>query len=209
MKIALTAKKRKNRKESTLYNIKAAGRPKIKNLDYIRHLKRPKLPSGAPLHVTLKRSASYSNLRTSEFKKIVKNAIKNTRKKGLRIVYFTIQYDHIHLYIEAGSVQILKIGMKAFTSTIIYYLKACQKLKKGISFFKDRYHLEIKKTPTEVKNLIRYILGNTIKHSGTTHLNCAYTFSFSNKCKDFILDKPLFYLSKMFAKQFTSLETVS
>jgi len=203
MKLSSAAKKRKNKKESTLYNIKAAGRPAHKNLGYIPHIKRPNIPSGAPLHVTLKRSIHYTNLRTAEFKKVLKEAVKNARKKGLRIVYATIQYDHIHLYIEAGHANILKIGMKALSSTILYYLKSQQKLKKGFSFFKDRYHLEIKQTPREVKNLIRYILGNTIKHTGVPQLNCAYTFTFKDKISDISLDPPRFYLSRIFSDHFS------
>jgi hypothetical protein len=86
-------------------------------------------------------------------------------KKGLRIVYFTLQFDHIHLYIEAQDVELLKAGMKAFTASVDYILQAKNKLKTGIKFFKDRYHMVIKKTPEEVKRMISYILFNTIKQT--------------------------------------------
>jgi REP element-mobilizing transposase RayT len=197
MKISAAAKQRKNKKESSLINIRAAGRPKKRNLGYIPHQKRPAIAKGAPVHITLKRSRGYHNLRNTEFVKIIKEAVKNARHKGLRIIYFTLQHDHIHLFIEALAVEDLKIGMKAFTSTVLYFLRLKNRLIKGLSFFKDRYHLVIKKTLNEVKRLVCYILFNSVKHSGKLEYDEDYTFSFKRKNRyDISLDPPQFWLSK-------------
>jgi REP element-mobilizing transposase RayT len=196
MKLSLDAKKRKNKQERTLVNSRAAGRPKIQNLDYVRHELRPKIKKGVPVHITLKRNHSYATLRNSDFIKMIKLAVKNARRKGLRIVYFTLQFDHIHLYIETQDIRALKVGMKAFTASIIYLLKAKNKLKSGIRFFKDRYHLVLKKTPNEVKRCIAYILFNTIKHTGILSDDEDYTFAFNRPNKmAMTLDPPQFWLS--------------
>jgi REP element-mobilizing transposase RayT len=193
MKLSSAAKLRQNKKETSLINIRAAGRPKKRELGYIPHEKRPAIPKGMPVHITLKRHKAYSSLRNAEFVKLIKQAIKNARHKGLRIIYFTLQDDHIHLYIEAITTQHLKIGMKAFTASIIYFLRLRNRLKAGISFFKDRYHLVIKKTPTEVRKVVSYILFNSIKHTGKLDYDEDYTFSFN---RDDFLDPPQFWLSR-------------
>jgi REP element-mobilizing transposase RayT len=196
MKLSKEAKKRKNKKERTLVNSRAAGRPKIAILNYVRHEPRPLIKNGHPVHITLKRNKSYENLRNSDFIKLIKLAVKNARRKGLRIVYFTLQFDHIHLYIEAQNINALKAGMKAFTASIIYLMKAKNKLKSGIRFFKDRYHLVVKKTPAEVKRCIAYILYNTVKHSGILTDDEDYTFAFNRPNKLMMtLDPPQFWLS--------------
>jgi REP element-mobilizing transposase RayT len=196
MKLTKEARKRKNQQERTLVNSRAAGRPRISNIDYIRHELRPKIKKGHPVHITLKRSHHYENLRSSEFIKMIKIAVKNARRKGLRIIYFTLQFDHIHLYIEAQDVELLKVGMKAFTASIVYVLKAKNKLKRKIKFFKDRYHMVIKNTPQEVKRVICYILFNTVKHTGNLTLDENYTFAFNRPNQiNLTLDPPRFWLS--------------
>jgi REP element-mobilizing transposase RayT len=196
MKLSIDAKKRKNKQERTLVNSRAAGRPKIQKLEYVRHDPRPKIQKGHPVHITLKRSRSYETLRNSDFIKMIKLAVINARRNGLRIVYFTLQFDHIHLYIEAQDIKVLKSGMKAFTASIVYLLKTKNKLRRGIRFFKDRYHLVIKKTPIEVKRCITYILFNTAKHTGILTDDEDYTFAYNRPNKMAItLDPPQFWLS--------------
>jgi hypothetical protein len=86
--------------------------------------------------------------------------------------------------------------MKAFTASIVYALKTKNKLKKGIQFFKDRYHLVIKKTPSEVKKCITYILFNTAKHTGHLTFDEDYTFAFNRLNKiAMTLDPPKFWLT--------------
>jgi hypothetical protein len=182
MKLTKESKKRKNKQERTLINSRAAGRPKIANIDYVRHEVRPNIKKGHPVHITLKRSSSYESLRNADFLKLIKLAVKNARRKGLRI--------------EAQDIELLKVGMKAFTASIIYALKAKNKLKKGTMFFKDRYHMVIKKTPQEVKRVITYILYNTIKHSGNLTHDEHYTFAFNRPNQiNLTLDPPKFWLT--------------
>ena len=76
---------------------------------------------------------------------------------------------------------------------MIYFLRIKNRLKAGVRFFKDRYHLAIKKTPAEVKKVVSYILFNTVKHTGKLDYDVDYTFSY--KRNDF-LDPPQFWLSR-------------
>jgi hypothetical protein len=57
----------------------------------------------------------------------------------------------------------------------ISFSKGINKIKqvKG-RVFKTRYHFRRLKTPTEIKNVLNYILGNSIKHKGSPSIVSPY-----------------------------------
>jgi len=182
------------KKALTLFNPKGAGRPKGRSKHYIPHIKREALPAKTPVHITIKINKEYKGLRNKTFLSITKLAIKKARLKGLRVIYFTIQFDHLHLFIEPKNMRELSNGIRSLVCAMAERMRRHLKLDKLKSFVKDRYHLHILKTPREVKNAIKYILGNTIKHSGVFRNLCPYTFTFK-KPESFALEPPRFWLS--------------
>jgi REP element-mobilizing transposase RayT len=178
----------------TLFNPKGAGRPKGRSKHYIPHLKREKIPKQTPVHVTIKINKEYKGLRSKAFLNMLKHAIKKARLKGLAVIHFTVQIDHIHLFLEPKNNQKLTQGMRSLICSLAERVRRSRGLKKLNQFVKERYHLHILRTLREVKNAVRYILGNTIKHTGILKVLCPYTFSY--KCAaDFSLDPPRFWLS--------------
>jgi REP element-mobilizing transposase RayT len=178
----------------TLFNPKGAGRPKGRAKHYIPHLKREKIPNKTPVHVTIKINQAYKNLRNKTFLKMVKLAIKKARLKGIKVIHFTVQFDHIHLFLEPKNNPELTQGMRSLICSLAERVRRSRGLKKLNQFVKERYHLHILRTPQEVKNAVRYILGNTIKHSGILKVLCPYTFTYKSAA-EFSLDPPRFWLS--------------
>jgi hypothetical protein len=71
--------------------------------------------------------------------------------------------DHLHFLVEARDRQCLTRGLQGLTIRIA---KAWNKLwRRSGSVFADRYHDRILKTPREVRNALRYVLGNGKKHA--------------------------------------------
>lgn len=158
-------------KKKTLFNIKGAGRPAIHDRG-IRHIARDEIRRLTPLHLTVKIEKQKAGLRNKSILKTLHTSIKKARQKGLKIIHYTLEYDHIHLLVESDNNETLGRGMQSFG---ISFSKGINKIKatKG-KVFKTRYHFRKLKTPKEVKNAINYIFGNSIKHKNAISVVSPY-----------------------------------
>jgi REP element-mobilizing transposase RayT len=119
----------------TLFNPKGAGRPKGRSKHYIPHLKREKIPKQTPVHVTIKINKEYKGLRSKAFLNMLKHAIKKARLKGLAVIHFTVQIDHIHLFLEPKNNQKLTHLFISRTSKTKSWTKKIKSIcKRAISF---------------------------------------------------------------------------
>ena len=155
-------------KQKSFLNMKGAGRP-AKHDRGIRHIARDEFNRLTVLHLTVKIDRAKAGLKNKQTLKLLWHAIKKARLKGLKIIHYTLEFDHIHLLVEADNKAIVGTGMQSFGISLS---KGINKIK-GLSgqVFKTRYHFRKLKTPTEVKNVIHYILGNSIKHKSSSFIN--------------------------------------
>lgn len=120
----------------------------------VSHRTRELVTPKTPLHINFKYKAY---MRNKYCLKLLKRAILNARKLGLRVNHFSLQYDHVHLIVEADSNAILESGMRSITVTIA----------KGMKMGKvqlERYHLHVLRTLRETRNAVLYVLFNRQKH---------------------------------------------
>jgi REP element-mobilizing transposase RayT len=103
-------KKMRKNTQTSLLNFKGAGRPAIHDAG-IRHTERPKFTKSSSLHLTVKIKKIKADLKNKVILVILKKAILNARKKGLKVIHYSLEYDHIHLLIEADNNKVL--GMVA------------------------------------------------------------------------------------------------
>jgi len=158
---------RKNKKQISVWNPKAAGRPSIltqkQKSNKIYHHSRPHLLSGKPVHVTIKTDKNIiPNLRNKILYKEIRASFKRARLLGIRIIHFTVQRDHIHFLIEAQNKKQLGQSMRALSISLTKRLSRV--LAKKIKALKTRYHLHILKSLKEIKNVANYIQNNGKKH---------------------------------------------
>jgi REP element-mobilizing transposase RayT len=165
--------KKKIRKHTqlSLTNPKGAGRKPMYDKG-IRHTKRESIKKDTVLHLTLKIQKEKSGLKNKKILKILHSSIKKARILGLKIIHYTLEYDHVHLLVEASDKKILGKGMQSFG---ISFSKGINKfrLQKG-AVFKTRYHFRKLNTFTEIKNALNYIMGNGIKHRETFSIITPY-----------------------------------
>ncbi len=157
-------KKIRKHTQLSLLNTKRAGRPAIHDPG-IRHTKRLRLKKPSSLHLTIKVRENKADIQNKRILKALHHAIKRARLKGLKIVHYTLEYNHVHLLVESVDNKILHSGMQAFGITIA---KAINKIKrvKG-SVYKNRYHLRLINSARQLKNVLNYIFENGIKHRRT------------------------------------------
>jgi REP element-mobilizing transposase RayT len=154
-------KKIRKNMQRTFLNNKGAGRPAIHDPG-IRHTSRPQLRRSASLHLTIKVKKIKADLKNKTILIILKKAILNARRQGLKVIHFTLEYDHVHLLIEADNNNILGKGMKAFGVTLAKAVNRVKNSKGGV--YKHRYHFRQISSARQLKNVLIYIFGNGVKH---------------------------------------------
>lgn len=152
-----------------------SGRKRIKSKG-VSHRTRERLNSRTPLHINFKFKTT---IRNKDNLRLLKRAILNARSHGLRIIHFSMQWNHVHLIVEANSNAILTKGMRSLTVT---FAKGLRKGKVQI----ERYHLHVLRSLRETRNAVMYVLFNKQKHEkGTYSVIDGYTslMSASNALK--------------------------
>jgi REP element-mobilizing transposase RayT len=128
------------------------------------HRARPKHDECHPVHVTLR--AGLGSLRSQLLFPTVRYAITKAGQRDVerfRIVHFSVQYDHVHLIVEASSKRALSAGMRSLAIRVARHVN--QLLMRMGRFWADRWHGRALKSPREVRNALVYVLANFRKHS--------------------------------------------
>lgn len=191
---------RKIRKNTqlSLINRKGGGR-RPKHDKGIRHIKRPEIKRLTSLHLTVKILKDKAGIKNKQTLALLKHAILKARKKGLRIIHFTLEYDHVHLLVEANDNEVLGRGMMVFGVTMAKGINRLKSIKGTV--YKHRYHFRKINSPRELKNVLHYIFNNGIKHKTAKSLDNLYN-SFRAEVRfhklfykdNFILDSDLISL---------------
>lgn len=155
-------------KKISFINRKGAGRPS-KHDKGIRHIEREQLKKTSNLHITVKLEKSKAGLKNKQTLALLHKAIKKARLSGLRILHYTLEFDHIHMLIEADNNHQLSRGMQSFGITFSKGINKLKKLQGNV--YKNRYHLRLIKTYKEIKNVMNYILSNGVKHKTSSFVN--------------------------------------
>ena len=131
----------------------------------IRHLSREPLASRFPCHVTVKVRKGVPSLRTAKLVREVERSFSRAKERGdFRLAHYSIQSNHVHLIVEAKDADSLGRGMMSLGSRIARAVNRVFERRGKV--LEDRYHLQILKTPTQVRNALRYVLLNGRKHAG-------------------------------------------
>jgi hypothetical protein len=128
------------------------------------HVAREETRAHFPVHVTFRVADYVWNLRSERSYRIIHAAIAAAKKRpGLRPVHFTILGNHLHFIVEADGTRALALGVRALSIRIALGLN--RMMGRSGRVFPDRYHAHVLRTPAEVRNAIRYVLGNFESHA--------------------------------------------
>lgn len=124
--------------------------------------RRPFHDGNVPVHATYKIARGLPSLRLDGVAAAIVDAIRRSHKRTFRVCQYSIQADHIHMVVEAGSRDSLGRGMQGLAVRIARGVNRA--LARVGKVFKERYHARDLKTPTEVRNVLRDVLLNRAKH---------------------------------------------
>ena len=89
-------------------------------------------------------------------------------REDFRIVYLSIQRNHIHLIAEAAGKKALAQGMQSFAISAAKQINRVLTIRLGErrrgAVFADRYHSRALTSPRAVRNAIAYVLNNWRHH---------------------------------------------
>ena len=127
------------------------------------HRARPQHKAAHPVHVTLR--AAVRSLRSQHVVRTVLGALRDSRRASFRIVHYSIQHNHLHLILEAESAPQLSSAVRGIMVRIARRVNKL--LSRSGRLWADRWHSHALKTPREVRNTLRYVLQNHLKHRST------------------------------------------
>ncbi len=117
------------------------------------------------MHVTLRMREHVWNLRSRRsFQRICSCFAKARGRFGARLIEFSVQGNHLHLVVEAEGHTALSRALQGLCIRIAKALNAMMELRGPV--FGDHYHARLLRSPTELVNAIRYVLGNAAHHFG-------------------------------------------
>jgi putative transposase len=84
-------------------------------------------------------------------------------RTDFRVTHFSVQGNHVHLVVEAGSGRALTGGMKAFAIRLAKGMNRLMGTRGPV--LEDRYHAHVLRTPPEVRRALAYVAGNFASHA--------------------------------------------
>ncbi len=141
-----------------------AGRKSARERAPVPHTERDPVSRHHPVHVTLRMADHVWNLRSERSFRIIDGAFRAARRRpGFRIVHFSVLGNHVHMIVEADGTPTLTNAVRAVSIRLARRLNAMMGRRGPV--FEDRYHAHVLRTPAEVRNAIRYVLGNFANHA--------------------------------------------
>lgn len=144
---------------------RGAGRKRRGGRRKVAHRKRPRIARCTPVHITLRLADDVPSLRNYDRAPVLRKAFcEGGKKDGFRIVEFSILGNHLHLLSETPSNQALSRGMQGFKHRVTRGLNKLCGGRTG-TVWADRYHLEILRSPKQVRAALSYVLNNARRHN--------------------------------------------
>jgi REP element-mobilizing transposase RayT len=182
-----------------------AGRKKTGRRVGVPHRARPEHGWRFPLHVTMRAVEGLPTLRERALFGVICDAIAaaNTEAKlrdSFRVLQFSVQTNHLHLFVEADDADTLSRGVQGLAIRLARRINGALRSARGRrrgSVWNGRYHARELKTPREVRHGLVYVLHNVKKHRPSEHgLDvCSSAATFSG-WRDFAPVAPLDWLPR-------------
>jgi REP element-mobilizing transposase RayT len=116
-----------------------------------------------PLHVVLRVRKDVGRLRRLEVYKGARFALKTIAARiAFRVVHMSIQHNHLHLLVEAGTSETLQRGMRGLTISLAKRIN--KSLGRTGKVFEFRYHATTLTSPRQTRNALAYVLNNWRRH---------------------------------------------
>ena len=157
-----------------------AGRKRRLGRRQVPHRARPRHLGRHPVHVTLR--SAFRPLRNQHVFPTLCIALRQANRRApeqFRIVHFSVQWDHLHLIVEASDARALSSGLRSIAIRVARSVNelVCRRGR----FWADRWHGRDLESPREVRNALAYVLANFRKHAASSLPAGIDAFSSANR----------------------------
>jgi putative transposase len=134
----------------------------------VPHRARPFHDGNHPAHVTWRVVRGMPSLRGLQLARAVGTTFRaigashSRRRTSFRVIHFSVQSNHIHLIVEAGSKTTLMRGLRGLGIWLARRIN--ERLNRHGQVLAERYHARDLTTPLAVRNAIVYVLQNHLHH---------------------------------------------
>jgi len=122
----------------------------------VPHRTRPALKERHPLHVTLRLRDGLPSLRKERELRVLHGCFASASTEAFRVCEFSVQWNHVHLIVEAQGTSALSTGVQGLA------VRIAKRLNK---VWERRGTARVLSTPREVRHALVYVLQNA-KHHG-------------------------------------------
>ena len=136
----------------------------------VPHRRRCEVEERFPMHVTLRLRDGLESLRRRQTYAVVCQALCKGKEYGeFRLHQFSVQSNHLHLIVEASDRVSLARGVQGLAIRIAKGLNRIWERRGKV--FAERYHALVLRSARQIRNALRYVLGNAFKHDWSKVLN--------------------------------------
>ncbi len=128
----------------------------------MKHAVRPPHRFDQPALVTIRCVGTAPSLRSEILARAITAQIARAVRRGIGVVHYSIQDNHLHLMVEAADKQRLARGMQLLFSRIAFEVNRLA--QRHGRLFRDRHHRRALTNPTQTRNALVYVLFNGRKH---------------------------------------------
>ena len=128
-------------------------KPRPERAGFLPHVARPEHEGRHPVHVSMKRARLAPSLRSQRLLSLLVAHFAAAVKRGIKVLHFSIQHDHLHLLIEGKDKKELARGLQLLFSRIAFAVNRVA--HRHGSLFRERHHRRALTTPTEVFPFLR------------------------------------------------------
>ena len=141
-----------------------AGRKPNASRAGVSHLRRPQVSWRIPVHVTVRVRRDVHSLRTKKALRRIWACFHQCAVTAeFRVVEYSVQGNHMHLIVEAGSTRALSRGMQSLSIRMARSLNRMMERRKR-PVFADRFHSQPIRTALQARRALRYVLNNRRRH---------------------------------------------
>ena len=141
----------------------AGRKPAAGREGFVKHVARPAHDAETPVHVVARVVRGVPYLRSQRMFAAVRVMIARASEKGLRVLHFSVQANHLHLIVEADEREALARGIQRLLSRIALALNGIARRRGKV--WRDRYFRQDLTSPQQVRNALVYVLFNVRKHA--------------------------------------------
>ena len=139
-----------------------AGRPRVR-ASRVPHRAREDFPGPCPALVTLRVGDGVPALRRACFLRAFRESLRQAAERpGFRVVHYSVQDNHAHFVVEADDKRTLANGMKSLGARFARCVNRV--FGRSGKVLATRFHHVLKRTPTEMRRALAYVLLNVRKH---------------------------------------------